>query len=35
VLLVADLLGGRPSSARELLGVGGAIWLTNVKGTAT
>ncbi len=30
VLLVADLLGARPSSAPELLGTGGAIWLTNV-----
>jgi uncharacterized membrane protein len=30
VLLVADLLSGRPSSAVELLGAGGAVWLTNV-----
>jgi hypothetical protein len=30
VLLVADLLTGRPASAAELLGAGGAIWLTNV-----
>jgi hypothetical protein len=30
VLLVADLLTERPASAAELLGAGGAIWLTNV-----
>jgi hypothetical protein len=30
VLLVDDLLTGRPASPAELLGAGGAIWLTNV-----
>jgi uncharacterized membrane protein len=30
VLLVADLLSNLPSSAVELLGAGGAIWMTNV-----
>jgi hypothetical protein len=30
VLLVADLLTGRPASPAELLGAGGGIWLTNV-----
>jgi hypothetical protein len=30
VLLVVDLLAGRPTPAGELLGAGGAIWLTNV-----
>lgn len=30
VLLVADLLGTRPSTAPELLAAGGAVWLTNV-----
>jgi hypothetical protein len=30
VLLVVDLLTGRPSTPPELLGAGGAIWLTNV-----
>jgi hypothetical protein len=30
VLLVGDLLTGRPAPAVELLGAGGAIWLTNV-----
>jgi hypothetical protein len=30
VLLVIDLLTGRPAPAAELLGAGGAIWLTNV-----
>lgn len=30
VLLVDDLLTGRPAAAVELLGAGGAIWLTNV-----
>lgn len=30
VLLVIDLLAGRPSTPAELLGAGGAIWLTNV-----
>ncbi|QYN37906.1 hypothetical protein K1T35_12070 [Pseudonocardia sp. DSM 110487] len=30
VLLVSDLLTGRPATPAELLGAGGAIWLTNV-----
>lgn len=30
VLLVIDLLTGRPATPGELLGAGGAIWLTNV-----
>jgi hypothetical protein len=30
VLLVDDLLTGRPATPAELLGAGGAIWLTNV-----
>jgi hypothetical protein len=30
VLLVVDLLTGRPASPAELLGAGGTIWLTNV-----
>lgn len=30
VLLVVDLLTGRPATPGELLGAGGAIWLTNV-----
>ncbi|OLT23772.1 hypothetical protein BJF78_31610 [Pseudonocardia sp. CNS-139] len=30
VLLVADLLGRRPSTAAELLGAGAVVWLTNV-----
>jgi hypothetical protein len=30
VLLVGDLITGRPAAAVELLGAGGAIWLTNV-----
>jgi hypothetical protein len=30
VLLVLDLVGGRPVGPAELLGVGAAVWLTNV-----